>query len=152
MTERVDQFTNNLRDRLNTAEARLEKVKVSIGTADTESRAYIEGKIAEAKAVAEEQKASLKDGKAKMKTNLEKNKAVTDEKVSKWKQERHVKKLNRRATWAEDDAVLAIWVASDRIDIANLRTLEAIVARMDADEAAAAAGDADEAASAAGAD
>ena len=46
MTERVDQFTNTLRDRLNTAEARLEKVKVSIGAADTETRAYIQGKIA----------------------------------------------------------------------------------------------------------
>jgi hypothetical protein len=54
--------------------------------------------------------------------------------------------LNRRAEWAEEDAVWAIWSASDRIDIANLRTLEAIVARMDADEAA--AGDADQAAAA----
>ncbi len=151
MTERVDQFTKTLRDRLNTAEARLEKVKSSIGAANTETRAYIEGKIVEAKAVAEGQKASLKDAKAKMKTNLEKKKAVTDEKVSKWKQERRVKKLNRRATWAEEDAVWAIWVASDRIDIANLRTLEAIVARIDADEAVAAAGDANEAAAAAGA-
>ena len=92
MTERVDQFTNNLRDRLNTAEARLEKVKASIGAADTETRAYIEGKIAEAKSVAEEQKAGRKEAKAKMKTNLEKKKAVTDEKLSEWKQERSVKK------------------------------------------------------------
>ncbi len=143
MTERVDQFTNTLRDRLNTAEARLEKVKGSIDTANNESKAYIEGKIVEARAVAEEQKASLKDAKARMKTNLEKKKSVTDEKVSKWKQERRVKKLNRRATWAEEEAVWATWAAADRIDIANLRTLQAIAARMDAAEggqAAAAAG------------
>jgi len=60
--------------------------------------------------------------------------------------------LNRRAAWAEDDAVWAIWVAADRIDVANLLTLEAIAARMDADEAAGAAVDSDEAAAAAGAD
>ncbi len=151
MSERVDQFIDNLRDHLNAAEARMDKVKASIGAAKTETRANIEGKIAEAKAAAEAQKAKLEDAQAKMKANVEEKKAATEEKVATWKQERHVTKLERRAEFAEDDAVWAILLAADAIDNANLRALDAVVARMDADEATATAGDADEAAAAAGA-
>ena len=136
MTERVDQFTNNLRDRLNGAEARLEQVKASIGAAKTETRAGIDGKIAEAKAAAQAQKSALEDAQARMKADLEEKKATTEEHVAEWKQGRHVKKLERRAEFAEDDAVWALLVAADAIDNANLRALDAIVARMDADEAA----------------
>ena len=136
MTERVDEFTDNLRDRLNEAEARLEQVKTSIGAAKTGTRASIEGKIAEAKAAAEAQKSALEDAQARMKSDLEEKKAATQEHVAKWKQERQVKKLERRAQFAEDDAMWAMLVAADAIDNANLRALDAIVARMDADEAA----------------
>ena len=139
MSERVDQFCDNLRDRLNATEARLDQVKASIGTAKTETKANIEGKIADAKAAAEAQKAKLEDAQTKMKAGLEEKKAATEEKVAEWKQERHVKKLERRAMWAEADVEWAILYAADAIDTANLRTLEAIVARIDADEAAATA-------------
>ncbi len=139
MSEKVDQFIDNLRDRLNAAETRLDQVKESIGTAKTETKANIEGKIADAKAAAEAQKAKLEDAQAKMKAGLEEKKAATEEKVAEWKQERHVKKLERRAMWAEGDAEWAILYAADAIDTANLRTLEAIVARIDAEEAAATA-------------
>ena len=136
MTERVDEFTDKLRDRLNGAEARLEQVKTSIAAAKTETRASIEGKIAEAKASAEAQKSALEDAQARMKSDLEEKKAATQEHVATWKQERQVKKLERRAQFAEDDAMWAMLVAADAIDNANLRALDAIVTRMDADEAA----------------
>lgn len=86
-----------------------------------------------------------------MKGDLEEKKAATEENIAKWKQGRHVKKLERRAGFAEDDAVWAILVAADAIDNANLRALDAIAARLDADEATAATGNANEAAAAAGA-
>ena len=140
MSERGDQFIDNLRDHLNAAEARMDKVKASIGAAKSETRANIEGKITEAKAAAGAQKAKLEDAQAKMKTNLEEKKAATEEKVAKWKEERHVKKLANRAAWTEQDAEWAILVAQDAIDTANWRTLDAILARIDADEAAATAG------------
>ena len=140
MSERVDQFIDNLRDHLNAAEARMDKVKASIGAAKTETRANIEGKIAEAKAAAGAQKAKLEEAQAKMKTNVEEKKAATEEKVATWKGERHVKKLANRAAWSEQDAEWAILVAQDAIDTANWRTLDAILARMDADEAVATAG------------
>ena len=140
MSERVDHFVENLRDHLNSAEARMDKVKASIGAAKTETRANIEGKIAEAKAAAGAQKAKLEEAQAKMKTNVEEKKAATEEKVATWKQERQVKKLEHRAMWAEGDAEWAILVAQDAIDTANWRTLDAILARIDADEAAATAG------------
>jgi len=142
----VDQFTDKLRDRLNAAEARLEQVSVSISSAKTETRANIESKIGEAKAAAEAQKSALEDAQARMKADIEEKKATTEGHVAKWKQDRQVKKLERRAEFAEDDAVWAMLVAADAIDNANLRALDAIVARMDADEAA---GAGDEAASAA---
>ena len=139
MTERVDQFTDNLRDRLNVAEARLEQVKASIGAAKSETRASLESKIAEAKAAAEAQKAKVKEAKGKMKANKKEKKAATEANIAKWKDGRHVTKLERRALWAEDDASWAIVVAADAIDTANLRTLDAILARMDAVDAAATA-------------
>lgn len=140
MSERVDQFVDNLRDHLNAAEARMDNVKASIGAAKSETRANIEGKIAEAKAAAGAQKARLEEAQAKMKANVEEKKAATEEKVATWKEERHIKKLANRAAWSEQDAEWAILVAQDAIDTANWRTLDAILARMDADEAAATAG------------
>lgn len=140
MSERVDQFIDNLRDHLNAAEARMDNVKASIGAAKSDTRADIEGKIAEAKAAAGAQKARLDEAQAKMKANVEEKKAATEEKVATWKEERHAKKLANRAAWSEQDAEWAILVAQDAIDTANWRTLDAILARMDADEADATAG------------
>ena len=140
MTERVDQFTDNLRDGLNVAEARMEKIKASIGAAKSETRASVESKIAEAKAAAAAQKAKVEEAKRKMKANVEEKKTATEANIATWKQGRQVKKLERRAAWAQEDASWAILVAADAIDTANLRTLDAIVARMDAADAAATAG------------
>jgi hypothetical protein len=140
MSEKVDQFVKNLRDHLNEAEGRLEKVKASIGTAKSETKASVENKIAEAKAAAGAQKARMEEAQAKMKANLEEKKATTEDKVATWMRDRNVNKLERRASWAEDDAALAIWVAVDAIDTANVLTLDAIAARIDADEVAATAG------------
>ena len=47
MSARVDQFVDNLRDRLNTAEDRLDKVKSNIAEAKGETKSKIDSKIAE---------------------------------------------------------------------------------------------------------
>ena len=151
MSERVDQFCNNLRERLNAAEGRLDEVKASIGAAKTHTRANIEDKIDEARAAAEAQQSTLEDAQARIRANLGEKKAATVENIVRWKEERHVTKLERRAEFAEDDAVWAILLAADAIDNANLRALDAVVARMDADEATATAEDAADAAATAGA-
>lgn len=136
MSARVDQFVDNLRDRLNTAEDRLDKVKSNIAEAKGETKSKIDRKIAEAKTTAEARKGELEEAQARMKANLEEKKAETEANIAQWKQQRHVKKLDRRAERAEEDAYWSVLWAADAIDQANLATLEAVAARIDVEAAA----------------
>ena len=50
MSERIDNFTNNLRDQLNDIDDRLSTVKMTIESASQEGQAFIESKLKAVKA------------------------------------------------------------------------------------------------------
>jgi hypothetical protein len=68
---------------------------------------------------------------------VEEKKAETKDEIAQWKHNREVGKLERRAEDLEAYAIWAVLVAADALDEADLATLQAISARLDADYVAA---------------
>ena len=60
MSERVDQFIDNLRDHLNAAEARMDNVKASIGAAKSETRATSKARLPRPKRLPERRRPDWK--------------------------------------------------------------------------------------------
>ena len=115
MSARVDQFVEKLRDQLNAAEAKFNTLKANMDSASKETKAKVDAKLAEAKAAADKAKRDLDAAGAKVKADIEEKKAQTDQQIAEWKYKKNVKKLERRAQLAEDDAAWAAYVAMDAI-------------------------------------
>jgi tellurite resistance protein len=143
MNQKIDNFCNDLRSKINDADKRLKDLTVSAKSktqqAKNEAKAHLQWLDNKAK----EQQARAEASKAKVKAWVQEKKTITDEKIAEWKAQRQVRKLADRADDAEDYAAVAIDVAFGAVDEAERATIEAILARMDADTvqpAAAAAG------------
>ena len=135
MGQKVDEFCNNLRDRLNRVEAKLDHVKASVDKAGNDTQAAITAKLDEAKSKVEQSKRDAERAQAKVSAYLDEKKAETAAKIEDWKRERQLKKLDSRAEKAEDYAVSSVAFAVVAIEQAELATLEAIASRIDAEEA-----------------
>jgi uncharacterized protein YicC (UPF0701 family) len=134
MSERVDQFCNKLRGRLNAVEEHLDQIKQRLSSTRQESRAAVEAKVAEAKAKFDAQRTMVEKAKADAKSQIEEKKAETASKIEEWKTNRDQHKLEKRADRAEEYAALCILIAADSVGEADLATLEAIEARLLAEE------------------
>jgi hypothetical protein len=135
MGERIDQFTNDLRDKLNAADNRLDHLKAQLENAGQETQDAIESKLNQAKADIEEQKTKVKDGQQRAKDFLAADLAETKQDIHSWKQNREIKKLEKRAERRENYAADTVLFAMAAIDEANVAILEALEARLDADDA-----------------
>jgi predicted nucleic acid-binding Zn-ribbon protein len=140
MGEKIDKFTNDLREQLTTADNRLNDLKNQVESAGEESRDAIQAKIDQAKSALEEQKSKAEEGRQRVKSYLEADLAETNQDVHDWKQKRELHKLDKRAERRENYAADAIFIAAAAIDEANVAFLEALEARLDAEEAHGAAG------------
>ena len=136
MSEKIDQFCENLRTRLNSVDEKLNAVKSNIKAADQKNRAAIQGQLDKAKSAIEAERQKAKDRKAKLDQRFDELKADTDTKIQEWKTKRELKKLSHRADRAEDYAAWSIDVAMSAVAEAEFATLEAIDARLLYDEAA----------------
>jgi hypothetical protein len=142
MNQKIDNFCNELRSKLNDADKRLKDLRASAKNktqqAKNEAKAHLEWLDNKAK----EQQARVDVSKAKIKAWAQEKKTITSEKIAEWKAQRQVKKLVDRADGAEDYAVAAIDFAFAAVEEAERATVEALLARMDADtiQAPAAAG------------
>jgi hypothetical protein len=143
MNQKIDNFCHDLRSKINDADKRLKDLRVSANSktqqAKNEAKAHLQWLDNKAK----EQQARTEASKAKVKAWVQEKKTITDEKIAEWKAQRQVGKLADRTDDAEDYAAVAIDVAFAAVDEAERATIEAILARMDADmvqPAAAAAG------------
>lgn len=137
MSERVDRFCDNLRDRLNAVEEHLDHIKQRLDTSKNESRAAIEAKVGEVKAKLDAQRHKVEEAKADAKRRIEEKKAETASKIQEWKADRAQHKLEKRADRSEDYAAACILIAADTVVEAELATLEAVEARLLAEELAA---------------
>src|SRR5262249_39223822 len=108
MSAKVDQFCDQLRDRLNTIEGRLKSVKTNIQTMPEQAEKALRNKLDEARNKVQAQKERVEQTLANLKAQAQQKMAETKETVSEWKAKRETRKLNARADRAERYAADAI--------------------------------------------
>jgi hypothetical protein len=136
MSAKVDQFCDDLHDRLNAIEARIESAKTSIQAVPANAQKAVRDRFDEARARVRAQKNQIEKARADLKTWAEHKKAHTDAAVREWKTKRQARKLNARADDAETYARTLVAIALATIDEAEVAILEAVAARMDAEAVA----------------
>ena len=120
---------------LNNVEGHLAKVGESIKAAPQQAANAVRSSIDSAKAQHAQNMQKVADAKAKLEERMNAKKEEVETQVEEWKTNHEISKLEKRADNAEGYAVAAIDFAASCVAEADLATLEAIVARMDAEEA-----------------
>jgi hypothetical protein len=136
MSQRIDQFCENLRQKLTMTDSGLEGLKNKIGTKAGHVEQDVQNHLDRVHTRIEQGRAKLTTAQADMKSWAEERKAITSAKIAEWKAKRDLDKLRRRADSAERYAAAAIDVVVAVIDEAEQAALEAWLAREDADTAA----------------
>jgi flagellar biosynthesis chaperone FliJ len=135
MGQRIDQFCEQLRIKLTQIDGSLRDLKGKIDTkasnADKDVQAYLD-KVDQR---IDQDQAKVSAAQAKMEDWVEARKVETRAKIADWKSRRETSKLNNRADRAEQYAAAAIVVASVAVDEAERASVEAWLARQDADAA-----------------
>jgi len=136
MSEKIDQFCNDLRERLAGVDERVKNFKKSVDSANAKAKADIQARLDKISAGFEERKLKAKEVHDRLQADLDEKKSETETKIEEWKQQRNVKKLEKRAQRAENYAVKRAWLALLAVEEAEYSALEALSARIEADEVA----------------
>ena len=135
MSEKIDQFCENLRVQLNNVESQLTKVAENVKAAPQQAADAVRATIDAAKLQHEQNMQKLADARAKLDERSQAKKEEVAGQIEQWKTNREIDKLERRADDAEFYAVAVIEFAAAAVAEADLATLEAIEARMQAEDA-----------------
>jgi DNA helicase IV len=133
MSTAIDNFTNQLHDKLEGLEDRAKSLRKNIRSMPEETQAEIQSKLDKVKINIAAKKQEFDEYWAKLKTQFEEKESEVKSQVEEWKVSREVKHLEHRADQAESYANTAIFLAMATMEIAEKATLEAIVARRDAE-------------------
>jgi TolA-binding protein len=133
MSQRIDNFCNNLRDQLNGVETRMESFKSKLQAAPKQVQDAVQKQLEQAKQKVESQKRAVAQAKAKVQSWSDQKIAEAKAAVETWKADVEAQHLANRADRAEDYAVAAVLIAQSSIDEAEAALFEAIAARLDAD-------------------
>jgi predicted nucleic acid-binding Zn-ribbon protein len=133
MSEHIDQFCENLRIKLTNIDNNMESLKSKIDskarTAEQDVRRHLDG----VKKRIEQDRGNVAAAQADIKKWIEERKATASEKVAELKAKRETAQLQNRANSAERYAAGAAVVALAAIDEAERASLEAWLARKDAE-------------------
>ncbi len=135
MGQRIDQFCENLRQKLTMADSGLEGLKAKIDSKARTAEQDVQSHLERVQKRIEQGRAKVSAAQAEMRNWADQRKTVTKEKIAEWKAKREVVKLQSRADIAEHYAAAAIDLAVAAIDEAEQASLEAWLARADADYA-----------------
>src|SRR4051794_32034124 len=119
MSAKVDQFCDNLRDRLNTMEARLTSFKTTVQALPEQSQKVVQAKLDEARHELQAQKEHIDQTRAGLEARVQEKLTETKEAIGRWKAKRETQKLNHRAERAEEYATFAIDFAAYAINEAE---------------------------------
>jgi hypothetical protein len=133
MNQTIDNFSNELRTKINEADKRLKDLKASAENMSQKAKDDAKAQLDRLENRAEEQRAQIEASKQKIKDWVQQKKTITSDKIAEWKSQRQVKKLADRADDTESYADAAIEIAVASVDEAERATIEAIIARMDLD-------------------
>ena len=135
MSERIDQFCENLRIRLTSMDNNIRglsaKMERQAQTAEQDARALLDA----VKKRLEQDSAKLTAAENDMKQWANERKAATNERIAEWKANLEKDKLQSRADSANRYAAAAALVAMASLDTAEQGFLEAWLASRDADSA-----------------
>jgi hypothetical protein len=135
MNEKSDNFSKELRTKLDEVDKRLKDLKSTAKAATVKANAEAKSQLAALEKRAKDERAKAQAAEAKAKAWLEEKKSATGEKIAAWRAQHDVKKLAGHADSAEQYAAASIQLAVAAVDEAERAAVEAVVARMDADAA-----------------
>jgi hypothetical protein len=133
MSERIDQFCENLRLKLTSIDNNFQGLKAKIDakakTADQDVRAHLDS----VKKRVEQDRSRVEAAQKELKGWLDEYRAVTKEKIADWKASGEKIKLRSRADFAEKYAKATAVLAAAAVDGAEQAALEAWLARKDSE-------------------
>jgi hypothetical protein len=135
MSAKVDQFCNQLRDRLNALEGQVLTLKTNVRTLPQEGEEALHKCLAETRNRVEAQKKNVEKARARLKLRAEQKVGQVKEAVSQWKAKREVSSLKARAEYAEQYAADAVLMADTAVAEAEEAIIDALIARIDAENA-----------------
>ena len=135
MGHRIDQFCETLRQKLTLTDSGLDGLKAKIQGKATDVEQDVQSHLDRVHKRIELGRAKVSAAQADMENWAEQRKAVTSDKIAEWKSKWATGKLQRRSDNAERYAAAAIDVAVAAVDEAEQASLEAWLARQDADTA-----------------
>jgi hypothetical protein len=135
VSQRIDQFCENLRVKLTSIDDNMRGLKDKIDSKERTVERDVQLHLVSVKTRIAQDRSKLDAAQADINKWAEERKAATDEKVAEWKAKLEKAKLKARAEAAERYAAGAAVVALAAVDEAEQASLEAWLARKDADSA-----------------
>jgi hypothetical protein len=135
MSERIDQFCENLHVKLTSIGNNMEMLKAKIDDKEQTAEKDVRTHLDRVRHRVEQNRTKVTTARATIKKWLDECKTATNEKVAEWKAKHEQTRLQNRAQLAEDYAEAAAVVASAAVDEAEQAALEAWLARKDTDSA-----------------
>jgi hypothetical protein len=135
MGQRIDQFYHDLQLKLTNIGSGLEGLKAKISGKADRAEQDVRTHLDQVQRRIEQDRAKAVAAQAEMKNWIEQKKAATSEKIAEWKTNHETTKLQNRADMAERYAAAAVDVTLAALDEAEQATLEAWLARADANAA-----------------
>jgi hypothetical protein len=135
MAQRIDQFHHDLQLKLTNIGSGLEGLKTKISGKTDRAEQDVRTHLDQVQRRIEQDRAKAVAAQAEMKNWIEQKKAATSEKIAEWKTNHETTKLQNRADMAERYAAAAVDVTLAALDEAEQATLEAWLARADANAA-----------------
>ena len=135
MSERIDQFCENLRIKLTSIDNNMQELKAKIDSKAQTAEREVRTQLETVKKRIEQDRTKLETAQADIKKWVDDFKAAVNEKIVEWKDKREKAKLQSRAENAERYGVAAAVIALAAVDEAEQAALEAWLARKDADTA-----------------
>jgi light-regulated signal transduction histidine kinase (bacteriophytochrome) len=135
MSERIDQFCENLRMKLTSLDKNMQQLKATIDSEAQTAEQEVRTQLDTIKNRLAQDRTKLETAQADVKRWVDDFKLASNEKIAEWKAKREKAKLRSRAENAERYAVAAAFVALAAVDAAEQADLEAWLARKDAETA-----------------
>ena len=135
MGERIDQFCENLRVKLSGIDNNMQALKAKIDSKAQTAEQEVRTRLDTVKKRIDQERPMVTAARADIKKWVDERKATTDQKVAEWKAKQEKARLNSWAEFAEGCASAAGAVALAAVDEAEQASLEAWLARKDAETA-----------------
>jgi hypothetical protein len=135
MSHRIDLFCEDLRQKLTIIESGLQGLKAKVEANEVHAERDVRNHLDRVRKRIDQGRTNVCAAKAEVKSWAEDRNSITADKIAQLKTKRDVAKLQGRANKVERYSVAAVKVATAAIDEAEQASLEAWLARADADYA-----------------